>query len=66
MPITVNEAPTTLTAPCSLQQLVETLELNPNGLALAVNQKIVAKSQWAETLLTEHDDVSAFQIVTGG
>ncbi|MCC5824720.1 sulfur carrier protein ThiS [Alkalimonas sp.] len=66
MRITVNQQPQQVAEPCSLQQLVEQLALNPNGLALAVNQTVIAKREWANTLLAPEDQVAAFQIVTGG
>lgn len=66
MHITVNQQPQQVAEPCSLQQLVEQLALNPNGLALALNQTVIAKRAWPSTYLAPEDQVAAFQIVTGG
>ncbi|MEN3158746.1 sulfur carrier protein ThiS [Alkalimonas sp. NCh-2] len=66
MRITLNQQPQQLAEPCTLQQLVEQLQLNPNGLALAINQTVISKREWARTTLQPDDQVAAFQIVTGG
>lgn len=50
----------------SLQQLITTLGIEPNGLALAVNQQVIAKRLWPDYKLQPDDQVAAFQIVTGG
>lgn len=66
MRIIVNQQEHQLDEECTVQQLIEQLTLNPNGLALAINQTVVSKSSWANTQLQPDDQVVAFQIVTGG
>ncbi|MDP4536775.1 sulfur carrier protein ThiS [Alkalimonas collagenimarina] len=66
MRIIVNQQPQQCDHQCTLQQLVQQLDINPNGLALAVNQQVIAKRLWSEHALQPDDQVVAFQIVTGG
>lgn len=38
----------------------------PKGVAAAINGKIVSKSIWSETLLTENDEIEIVHAVQGG
>lgn len=62
----------TLTAPdiagCSLQQVLEqTLgELPTHAIAVALNDRIIARSCWDSTAVQAHDRIDCFQLVAGG
>lgn len=42
------------------------LEQNQPGIALALNQHILPRSQWAEHVLQEGDTLLIFQAIAGG
>lgn len=66
MRIIVNQQAHKCDEGCSLQQLVTQLDINPNGLAIAVNQQVIAKRLWPDYPLQPDDQVAVFHIVTGG
>ena len=48
MHITVNDDPFQLEAVSTVEQLVTRLGLDPNGLAVAINNNVLAKRLWPE------------------
>ncbi|HCH00614.1 MAG TPA: thiamine biosynthesis protein ThiS [Vibrio sp.] len=50
----------------NLIQLLSLLSLNQQGIAIAINQDVVPKTQWTETTLNDGDDVSVFTMIAGG
>lgn len=66
MQITLNNTPMCLTKHCTLTQLLQQQELKVEGLAIAINNVVIAKTCWNEHKLQNHDDIQLFQIVTGG
>lgn len=66
MRIIVNQQAQQFDEGCTIQQLVTQLDIDPNGLAIAVNQQVIAKRVWPDYPLQPGDQVAAFQIVTGG
>ena len=52
---------------CSLRQLIETLSaLPPKGIAIAVNESVVPKSEWDTFLLQPQDKVLLIRATQGG
>ena len=66
MKITVNENIVQLDEKCNIEQLLIVLESPLKGSAIAVNQKIISRSEWASFQLKESDQVSLFQAIAGG
>lgn len=66
MHIMLNDTPLKLAAVCTLKQLLQQQQLNTEGLAIAVNNSVIAKRLWHEYQLQNHDQIQLFQIVTGG
>ena len=66
MNVTVNESVVVIDEQSSLEQLLISLDKPLKGSALAVNQKIISRSQWAEYKLCEGDQISLFQAIAGG
>ncbi|MCP4321156.1 MAG: sulfur carrier protein ThiS [Alteromonadales bacterium] len=66
MKITVNENIVQLDDLCNIEQLLIELESPLKGSAIAVNQKIISRSEWANYQLQENDQVSLFQAIAGG
>lgn len=50
----------------TLQSLLEKQLNDLRGLAVAVNNTVVAKSSWAETVLSENDKILVITAAKGG
>ena len=67
MEITVNNQLFTLSGPSSVTQLLSTvLNVPGTGIAVAVNQTIVSKSEWPAYLLQPGDQVVLIKATQGG
>ena len=66
MKITVNDEKITLDTPTSVEDLLTQLGRHQQGTALALNQTILPREQWATQKLTEGDDVEVLQGIVGG
>ena len=65
MKILINNQETLTEATC-VAMLAESLALPERGVALAVNNRIVPRSAWAETVLNEGDNVTIIKAAFGG
>ncbi len=50
----------------SLNGFVSSIGLTPQGIAVAINNKVVPKPKWEETLLTEGMELLLIKAVSGG
>lgn len=50
----------------SVKDLLETLEILPQGIAVELNREIVPRGHYAETLLKEGDAVEVVRMTGGG
>ncbi|MBO4370223.1 MAG: sulfur carrier protein ThiS [Paludibacteraceae bacterium] len=50
----------------NLQELAVGLQLPDKGVAVAVNNQMVPRSQWTETILSEEMNVTIVKAVCGG
>lgn len=66
MQITLNDEQTACPEAVTLQALLEQQGLLKPGIALAVNEVIVPRSQWSEHVLQDGDNVLLFQVIAGG
>ncbi|MET9375126.1 sulfur carrier protein ThiS [Streptomyces sp. NPDC002992] len=66
MNVSVNGEARVLAAPTTLDALVATLSAAPSGVAAAVNETVVPRSQWSATVLGEGDRVEVLTAVQGG
>jgi len=67
MEITVNQQSYSVSEACSLQQLLDTvLALPAKGIAIAVNQEIIAKSNWSDHFLQPGDNLTIIKATQGG
>ncbi|MEU9703293.1 sulfur carrier protein ThiS [Streptomyces sp. NPDC014870] len=64
--VSVNGEARVLAAPTTLDALVTTLTAAPTGVAAAVNETVVPRSQWSATVLGEGDRVEVLTAVQGG
>lgn len=66
MEITVNQQHHYLDTPCSVEQLLCILQVPAPGIAVAINQNIVAKASWALHVLKDGDQVMLIKASQGG
>jgi len=66
MNISVNGEPRQVLPGTALAALVRTLTAAPSGVAAAVNETVVPRSQWPSTPLAEGDRVEVLTAVQGG
>ncbi|WP_413736609.1 sulfur carrier protein ThiS [Sodalis sp. RH21] len=66
MNITVNDLPVELDDAPTLLDMLAQLGHPHQGAALAVNQTIIPRSQWAQYQVNEGDDILLFQAIAGG
>ena len=50
----------------SLMQLVETLKLAPERIAIELNQSVVRRAEWSSRQLRENDRIEIVHFVGGG
>ncbi|EHQ30966.1 sulfur carrier protein ThiS [Mucilaginibacter paludis] len=67
MDITVNQETYSVSDVCSLQQILNPLFPQPiTGIAVAVNQEIIAKHHWASHFLNPGDHITIIKATQGG
>lgn len=67
MTILINNEQKTVPDGTTLNEIVLTiLQLNPAGMAIAVNDTIVPKHLWEQTLLQENDRMLVIKACSGG
>jgi sulfur carrier protein len=64
--LTVNGETRSLPGGVTLAQVVTELSAAPSGVAAAVNEAVVPRSQWAGTVLADADRVEILTAVQGG
>lgn len=64
--IILNGESKTIDDDCSIEQLLQSLELEGRRLAVEVNQDIIPRSQFSSQLLHESDRVEIVQAIGGG
>lgn len=66
MQITINDEVHEIEEAVTLQQLLEQLCLQPRGMAVAVNQQVIAREGWQGYQLKENDAVFVIRATHGG
>jgi sulfur carrier protein len=67
MQIKVNGEQKEISTEVSLLQLLDLLQLSAGqGLALAVNEQVVARSKWSDFVLNDGDQVIIIKATAGG
>lgn len=66
MQIYFNDTPLNIDASLSIQQLITQQQLNPQGLAVAINQHILPRTAWQTYQLQAGDRLTVFQAIAGG
>jgi len=66
MNITLNGKPHTIENPCTIEQLIEQLDLAGKRVAVEVNLDIIPRSEHAQHQLQEDDKVEVVHAIGGG
>lgn len=67
MTVFLNNIPTQLPEEfMTIADLVEWKQIQPQGTAIAVNDKLIRQSLWATTNLNEHDQITVISAAFGG
>ena len=66
MRIQVNGQPREIADNLDLSQLIASLNLKPEQIAVELNQTVVRRVQWQATILREDDKVEIVHFVGGG
>ncbi len=64
--ITVNGEPVDIESEMSVEQLLDTVDVPPNYLAVEVNANVVAREQYSQTIVHDGDQVEVVTLVGGG
>ena len=61
-----NELNTKIVTPLSINDLIKTLDIKSRNIAVAVNEKVVRKSDWGQFEIHKNDRVDIVRAVGGG
>ncbi|GAB6263496.1 sulfur carrier protein ThiS [Photobacterium sp. R1] len=64
--VQVNDKTMQLAAETSLRALLEQLAMPLDATAVALNQSIVSRDCWGDTVLSDGDAIALFQAIAGG
>lgn len=64
--ITVNNQKQQISKQLSLEQFLNSKKIASNGIAVAINQNIIAKNNWQTTYLNNNDSILIIQATQGG
>ncbi len=64
--ITVNGSPVEIETPMTVEQLLDTVDVPPNYLAVEVNADVVPRQEYGERVVGAGDDVEVVTLVGGG
>lgn len=66
MLIQIDQVATEVPIDSSIDQVLAQLNIRTQGLALAVNQQVIPRTQWPNFRLSHQDRLDLFHIVVGG
>ncbi len=67
MTITINNQPYNFSENSSLENAINSLSLDETkGIAVAINETIIPKNKWCETILQHEDKIIIIGAVAGG
>ena len=64
--ITVNGEAVSLPGPMTVEQVLDTVEVPPNYLAVEVNAEVVPREQYASRMIEPGDELEVVTLVGGG
>jgi sulfur carrier protein len=66
MKITVNNDTQSINNASSIAEMVTQLNIEPKGIAIAINQTVISKSDWNNTTLKENENITIIKATQGG
>ncbi|WP_298548480.1 sulfur carrier protein ThiS [uncultured Aquimarina sp.] len=66
MTININNQEQIVSENSSIVSLLEQLCLSKEGIAIAINNEIITKSNWSQTLIQGEDNITIIQATQGG
>lgn len=66
MDIWVNDQQLSLAEATTITQVLTQLEISPKGIAVALNQEVIPKADWANTFIQPHDKLLVIRATQGG
>jgi len=66
MEVTVNNDKQILEEFSNIQSMIDQLNIDVNGIAIAVNLTVVSKAEWSKTELQENDNITIIKATQGG
>ncbi|WP_108648987.1 sulfur carrier protein ThiS [Dongshaea marina] len=66
MQLIINDTPMTFEPGVTLNELLTKLKWQKPGIAIAINQQIIAQASWETHPLSEGDEILLFQAIAGG
>ena len=66
MKILINNKSLEVKNGASLSDLAEQLELPTDGIAIAINYKVIPRIYWGSTVLAENEELIILEAVSGG
>ena len=64
--VNVNNQNHSFKEPVKLEELLEQLNIQASGIAIAINNEIISKPQWEHTLVEEGSNVLVIRATQGG
>jgi len=64
--LSINGEIKTFTNSINLSKLLEILNIQINGVAVAINMEIVSRNKYNETILNDEDEIEIVRAVGGG
>ena len=66
IPISVNNKEQQCSANTTLKEILVQLHINTEGIAVAINDSVVPKKEWASTTFVAKDQILIIQATQGG
>ena len=64
--IYINSKAQTVARECNLRDIINSFDLPEQGCVFAINNQVIPKSEWHNTLVSDGDAISLFQAIAGG
>ncbi|WP_299835572.1 sulfur carrier protein ThiS [uncultured Tenacibaculum sp.] len=64
--VKVNDTSKKFSKETTIDRMIETLQIQSNGIAIAINNSIIKKSDWESHTLSENDNVLIIRSTQGG
>lgn len=68
MKVFVNEKAVEVSEPADVVRVLETVDVEPDrrGIAVAINERVVRRTEWSEYSVSEGDRIEIIQATQGG